>query len=147
MKKTPTFIALFPVLVLSLLLVLQFTSTGKQPVQLIPDMATTPPTHPRQAPPEGAVPFGEPRPAQPATQLFCNRCAACHAHNGTGQSYVANYKGMPAVGNLTTTTKSRAELKNSLLNGRGAMPAFRNRINNTEADTLIQHIFTHLQTK
>ncbi len=146
MKKVLTFIALFLILVLSLLLVLQFTSTGKQPILLIPDMATAP-TRPRQAPPQGAIPFGSPHAAQPATQLFSNYCAACHGHAGTGQSYVANYKGMPAVGNLTTTTKTPAELKSSLLNGRGAMPAFRNRLNNTEADSLIQHIFTHLQTK
>ena len=146
MKKAITFIALALVLLLTILLVLQVTSAGKQPIQLIPDM-TTATSHPRKAPPEGAVPFGTPRPAQPARQLFRNHCAACHGNNGNGQSYVANYAGMPAVGNLTTTAKSPAELKNSLLNGRGAMPAFRNRINDTEADSLIQHIFNHLQTK
>ena len=146
MKKNITTIALALVLLLTILLVLQLTSAGRQPIQLIPDM-TTAPAYPQQAPPEGAVPFGAARPALPAHQLFRNHCAACHGNNGNGQSYVANYSGMPAVGNLTTTTKSPPELKNSLLNGRGAMPAFRNRLNNTEADSLIQYIFNHLQAK
>jgi mono/diheme cytochrome c family protein len=52
---------------------------------------------------------------------------------------------MPAVGNLTTIRKSAPELKQSLREGRGAMPAFHNKLQETEIDSLIHHILTHFQ--
>lgn len=146
MKKPLTLAALALLLILSILLVLQFCSTAQQPVQFISDMSTEP-SRPRLAPSAGAVPFGTPRPALPADKLFLYHCAACHGNAGNGQSYVAAYEGMPAVGDLTTINKTPAELKQSLLQGRGAMPAFRNRLNDTEADSLIRYIITHLQKK
>lgn len=146
MKKALTIIALALILLLSILLVLQFTGTRQEPVLLIQDMTHTP-THLQQAPPAGVVPFGEPRPALAADRLFLYHCAACHGNTGNGQSYVAAYNGMPTVGNLSTLNKPPAELKHSLLHGRGAMPAFRNRLNQQEADSLIPYILNHIQNK
>lgn len=146
MKKPITIVSLALLLLLTMLLVLQVCSTAQQPVQLISDMSQAS-SHIRIAPPAGVVPFGEPRAAQAADKLFLYHCAACHGNNGSGQSYVAAYEGMPAVGNLTTINKTPEELKLSLLQGRGAMPAFHSRINEAEADALIQYIITHLQKK
>lgn len=146
MRKALTIVALALILLLSILLVLQFTGTRQEPVLLIQDM-THAPTHLQQTPPSGVVPFGEPRPALAADRLFLYHCAACHGNTGNGQSYVATYNGMPTVGNLSTLNKTPAELKHSLLHGRGAMPAFRNRLNQQEADSLIPYILNHIQNK
>lgn len=144
MKKTLTILALALILLLSILLVLLLTHGNKPAIQIIPDMP--PPTaHSASAPPAGIIPFGSTRKAQPAAILYRHHCAVCHGNTGSGQSYVAAYEGMPAIGDLTTTTKTEPELILSLLHGRGAMPAFRNRLNNAEATSLINHIFTHLQ--
>lgn len=144
MKKTLTIIALALIIVLSILLGLQHCAPTAQPTQFIRDMDTA---HHRQptVPPAGIIPFGNTRAPLPAEPLFKNNCAACHGATGNGQSYVARCTGMPAVGNLTNLNKTPEELKHSLIQGRGAMPAFRNRLNNQEADTLIQYILTHLQ--
>ncbi|MBR5876569.1 MAG: cytochrome c [Akkermansia sp.] len=144
MKKTLTILALALILLLSILLVLLLTHGNKPAIQIIPDMATAA-AHTGQAPPAGTVPFGPARKAQPAAVLYRHHCAVCHGNTGNGQSYVAAYEGMPAIGDLTTTTKTEPELIHSLLHGRGAMPAFRNRLNDAEASSLINHIFTHLQ--
>ncbi len=141
MKKALTLLAPALILILSFLLIVQHI--GPQP-QLITDMVTPQQQH-TISPPAGLVPFGNTRPPQAAEHLFRNNCAACHGASGNGQSYVANYPGMPAVGNLTTINKTPEELLHSLLHGRGAMPGFRNTLNQTEAKSLIQHIITHLQ--
>ncbi|MBR3945390.1 MAG: cytochrome c [Akkermansia sp.] len=146
MRKALTIVALALILLLSILLVLQFSGTRQEPVQLVQDMAFAP-AHRQQTPPAGVVPFTEPRPSLAADRLFLYHCAACHGNNGTGQSYVATYNGMPTVGILSTLNKTPAELKHSLLHGRGAMPAFRNRLNNQEADSLIPYIINHIQNK
>lgn len=144
MKKALTIIALALIIVLSILLGLQHCGHPTQPTQFIRDMDTA---HHRQptAPPAGIIPFGNTRASLPAETLFKNNCAACHGTAGNGQSYVAHYAGMPAVGNLTTLNKTPDELQRSLMLGRGAMPAYRNRLNNQEAKSLIQYILTHLQ--
>ncbi len=146
MRKTLTIAALMLILLLSILLVLQFIGTRQEPVQLVQDMAQAP-SHLQQIPPAGVIPFGEPRPALAADRLFLYHCSACHGNNGTGQSYVAAYNGMPTVGNLSTLNKTPTELKHSILHGRGAMPAFRNRLNTQESDSLIPYIINHIQNK
>ena len=144
MRKALTIAAVVLIILLSLLLGLQHCGHPAQPTQILPDMDTAN-RRATTAPPAGAVPFGETRATLPAETLFKNNCAVCHGAAGDGQSYVAHYAGMPAVGNLTTLNKAPDELKHSLMQGRGAMPAFRNRLNNQEADSLIQYILTHLQ--
>lgn len=144
MKKALTIIALALIIVLSILLGLQHCGHPTQSTQFIRDMDTAN-RRATTAPPAGAVPFGETRATLPAETLFKNNCAACHGTAGNGQSYVAHYAGMPAVGNLTILNKTPDELKRSLMLGRGAMPAYLNRLNNQEAESLIQYILTHLQ--
>lgn len=146
MKRILTILGGMALTLSATLLVLQTQYNHMQPVQWISDMATDGATvQHRIAPPPGAIPFGEATAPRPADPLFLNNCAACHGSNGNGQSFVSNYPGMPAVGDLTTTTKTTAELLHSLQHGRGAMPAFRNRLSQQEAETLIQHIRTQLK--
>ena len=146
MKHRLSVIALLCIIGLLTLLILQQVSTAREPVLLVQDMAlpSTAP-HPPAAVPIGTVPFGAPPPQREAAQLFTNHCAVCHGMNGTGQSYTAAYPGMPAVGNLTTIRKPAPELLHSLREGRGAMPSFHNKLQETEIDSLIHHILTHLQ--
>lgn len=146
MKQIFTIIGGMALALTATLLVLQTQYGGAAPVQLISDMAyEAPAIQKRLAPPPGAIYFGEPLPPRPADTLFLHNCSACHGASGNGQSYVSQYPGMPTVGNLTTTTKTTHELLHSLQNGRGAMPAFRNRLRPQEAEALINHIHTQLK--
>lgn len=52
---------------------------------------------------------------------------------------------MPQVGDLTTSDKNETELTQSVLNGRGAMPSFRNRLPETAVSPLIQYIIQQFQ--
>lgn len=146
MKQILTILGFMALTLCATLLVLQTQCTRMQPVQWISDMTTDGTTvQKRLAPPAGVVPFGEAAAPRPAAPLYHNNCATCHGITGNGQSYVSNYPGMPAVGDLTATNKTTEELLHSLQNGRGAMPAFRNRLSPQEAEALIHHIHTQLK--
>lgn len=117
--------------------------TAGQPPLLISDMSG-PGLQTRSPHPVGTVPLnGEPMTATgTGAELFTAHCAHCHGNSGNGQSYIGSYPGMPAVGNLQTSERPQAELHQIINDGRGAMPAFRQRLR--EADRL--EILNHLHT-
>ena len=116
--------------------------TGGQPARLVfdtPDRKIST----RTPHPAGSIPFG---PELPATgsgaELFAIHCVHCHGASGDGRSYIAIHTGMPAVGNLQTTERTPEELRQITVEGRGAMPAFRDRLHRANLDALLQHIIT-----
>lgn len=93
--------------------------------------------------PVSSIPFGPATsPTGNGAELFARHCAHCHGTNGSGQSYVSRYAGMPSVGNLQTSERSAQELHHILRDGRGAMPAFGQRLQNTDRNRLIDFIHT-----
>ena len=122
-------------------------TTSAPPIRFIQDM-TAPHPSARCAPPAGVVPYGATTlPAAPTQQLYSYHCAACHAADGSGQSYVSRYSGMPAVGNLQHPTAETTEQLRIIREGRGAMPAFTNRLSDAEIQALHQHIITQILKK
>ncbi len=118
-----------------------FDHTG-QPARIVFDTPTQPIVT-RTPHPAGTVTYGEEPPATGSgAELFTWHCTHCHGSQGNGQSYTAQYPGMPAVGNLQTTERPAAELRQIIQDGRGAMPAFRNRLRTADIEVLLQHIHT-----
>lgn len=147
MRKGFTVLGALALLLTLVLLMHQGCAKQAPSVQLIQDMYSSPDS-PRSAPPAGSVPYGEqPIAKHAAPELFANHCTACHGSAGDGRSYVSTYNGMPSVGNLTTNAKSATELLQSIRHGRGAMPAFLQRLNEYESALLTDYIINHIRNK
>lgn len=147
MKHLPVILGLVALFVSVALLIQQQCDAQAPSVLLIQDMSSSP-AHPRTAPPAGSIPYGEQTPAKhSAAIIFTNHCSTCHGNSGNGKSYVATYPGMPSVGDLTTTNKTSEELKESIRNGRGAMPIFQHRLNESEIELLTDYIINQLRNK
>jgi len=67
----------------------------------------------------------------PAADLYQRRCAACHGGDLQGGSGPALQPGSPAA------ARARDELRNTIANGRGGMPAFGDRLTPEEIDGLV----------
>ncbi len=117
--------------------------TAGQPPLLINDMSG-PLLHTRSPHPAGTVPLnGEPTaPTGTGAELFAVHCAHCHGNSGDGQSYISRYPGMPAVGNLQTSERPQPELHQIISDGRGAMPAFRQRLRDADRLEILNHLRT-----
>ncbi len=89
----------------------------------------------------GRVPYGAGNPAAPGgASLFAVHCAHCHGADGSGQGYVSTRPGMPDVPDLRHNPAPAAQTRQSLAGGRGAMPAFGQRLPAAWLDSLHQHI-------
>lgn len=116
--------------------------------RIIPDMAVDATRYVSVAPPPGVVPHDSSPTLQRAAvapeTLFERHCAACHGKRGDGCSYVAAQPGMPEVNDLTTSAVTPDEMFQTLTEGRGAMPAHKTRLSDSERRSLILYIRTHL---
>ncbi len=89
----------------------------------------------------GLVPFvPAEEPAPDAAALFAVHCAHCHGADGSGRSYTAAQPGMPDVSDRRSNPSPAAQKRRSLAEGRGAMPAFGQRLSAASLDALHQHI-------
>ncbi len=142
MKRLILFLILLAAAALLFLWRVCFDTAAPYPL-LMQDMTARPATTdaPR-TPPPGAVPYGEPRPAEDAGRLFARHCATCHGADGSGQSYVAAQPGMPTVSDLRTNPAPAAQKYRSLTEGRGAMPAFGQRLTPAEQNALHRYILS-----
>jgi len=67
-------------------------------------------------------------------RLFNIHCAACHKYNGTG--------GVSGAKDLTVTTLKREEMIHIVHQGAGDMMPFKDLLNDTEIDAVVDHIQT-----
>lgn len=117
---------------------IEWDTTGRPP-RLIPDMTCRPAKS--SVPPEASVPFQlTPIPSPNGNALFSIHCAPCHGEQGNGKSFTARQTGMPAVGDLVNTSKTPEELKQALIQGQGAMPAFAPRLTPAQVEELHRYI-------
>ncbi len=138
MKNVCAFVAALLCCGLALLLWRSLFDFEGLPERLMKDMTT----RPIPAPPlPGRVPYeADAPPMADATVLFAIHCAHCHGEDGSGRSYVAAQPGMPDVSDLRSNPAPAARKHQSLVEGRGAMPAFGRRLPAPALETLYQHI-------
>ncbi|MBR3926112.1 MAG: cytochrome c [Akkermansia sp.] len=96
----------------------------------------------RRPHPKDSIPFGEApdTPTDSGPELFTAHCAHCHGADGSGNSYVSRYPGMPSVGNLTASERTQEEQHLIIKEGRGAMPPFSSRLSPADIRALLQLI-------
>ena len=69
-------------------------------------------------------------------RLYRKRCAACHLASGAGQLTI----GAPALKNSAVVTGPAGGLLETVLFGRGSMPAFRKSINDTDLAAILSYV-------
>ncbi len=87
----------------------------------------------------GVVPFGEPEPVQ-AHLLYRQYCAACHGLRGEPPPFLAKYPGMPHIPNLRLQETDTSTWRESIVRGRGAMPAYDSCLSASQIDALLQYV-------
>lgn len=77
-------------------------------------------------------------------ELFTAKCALCHGQDGQGKPAMAKMFSVPAQSmNLIlqrTTKKTDNDLKAVVLNGRGKMPAFKDKLKDAEISAVLGYI-------
>jgi mono/diheme cytochrome c family protein len=74
-----------------------------------------------------------------AESLYVTRCVACHGTDGK--------LGAAGAKNLTVTKLSVDEVKQQIVNGKGAMPPFGNQLSEEEIHTIANYILTEIKEK
>lgn len=60
-----------------------------------------------------------------AATLYKSKCAVCHGADGTGDTPMGKKLGVKSYKSPDVQKSSDAELKNSMINGKGKMPAYK----------------------
>jgi mono/diheme cytochrome c family protein len=94
----------------------------------------------------GQAPAATPAPAFSAQAFFLKSCAGCHGQDGSA-TRPDGKKGRAA--DLTDAAWQKANtdaaIANSILNGKGHMPAFKGRLSEADAMTLVTDVVRKLQ--
>jgi cytochrome c6 len=73
-----------------------------------------------------------------AADLYAKNCASCHGANGNGQTAMGKKN---KVGDYTKEQSfSDAEAKAAILNGKGKMKGYKDKISDAEATELVKYI-------
>ena len=75
-----------------------------------------------------------------AGALFKTKCAMCHGADGTGQTPMGEKLGIKSYKSPDIQKQSDADIKNAIINGKGKMPAFGQRLTPDQVDALVKYI-------
>ncbi|HAF13698.1 MAG TPA: hypothetical protein DHU55_18500 [Blastocatellia bacterium] len=79
--------------------------------------------------------------AQNAAELYSKNCATCHGKDGHAKTLKGKLKHARDLTDATWQDRvSDERLFNSIMNGKGKMPAFGKKISEQEADSLVAYV-------
>jgi cytochrome c6 len=78
---------------------------------------------------------------QTGQTLFNRNCATCHSHNGTPTA-VGKSLNAPDLGSAPVQNQTNAQHQQIISNGRGNMPAFKDKLSQAEIDSLVAYVHT-----
>jgi cytochrome c6 len=78
---------------------------------------------------------------QTGQTLFSRNCATCHSQNGTPTA-VGKSLNAPDLGSAPVQNQTNAQLQQIISNGKGNMPAFKDKLSQTEIDSLVAYVHT-----
>lgn len=73
--------------------------------------------------------------------LFTRNCVTCHSQNGTPTA-VGKSLNAPDLGSALVQNQTKAQLQQILSNGKGNMPAFKDKLSQAEMESLIAYVHT-----
>jgi mono/diheme cytochrome c family protein len=71
--------------------------------------------------------------------LFKSNCATCHSQNGTPTA-VGKSLNAPDLGSAPVQNQTKAQLEQTIGNGKGNMPAFKDKLSQAEIDSLVAYV-------
>lgn len=71
-------------------------------------------------------------------KVFGEKCASCHAPDGKGNQKMAEML-KAKIGDLSTSTKSEAEMRQMVTDGKKPMPGFGKALSKEEMDAVVQY--------
>jgi cytochrome c6 len=80
-------------------------------------------------------------PDQTGQMLFNHNCATCHSQNGTPTA-VGKSLNAPDLGSAPVRNQTNAQLQQIISNGKGNMPAFKDKLSQAEVDSLVAYVHT-----
>ena len=78
---------------------------------------------------------------QAGQTLFKSNCATCHSQNGTPTA-VGKSLNAPDLGSAPVQNQTNAQLQQIISNGKGNMPAFKDKLSPAEVDSLVAYAHT-----
>src|SRR5207302_9297500 len=78
---------------------------------------------------------------QTGQTLFKGNCATCHSQNGTPTA-VGKSLNAPDLGSAPVQSQTKAQLQQIISNGKGNMPAFKDKLSEAEIDSLVAYVHT-----
>jgi cytochrome c6 len=78
---------------------------------------------------------------QTGQTLFKGNCATCHSQNGTPTA-VGKSLNAPDLGSAPVLSQTKAQLQQIISNGKGNMPAFKDKLSEAEIDSLVAYVHT-----
>ena len=78
---------------------------------------------------------------QTGQTLFTHNCVTCHSQNGSPTA-VGKSLNAPDLGSAPVRSQTQAQLEQIISNGKGNMPAFKDKLSQAEIDSLIAYVHT-----
>ena len=79
--------------------------------------------------------------ARSATQLYSKNCASCHGSDGRAKTFKAKLNHARNLSDPEWQERASDErIFNSIMNGKGKMPAYGKKISEPEIDTLVSYV-------
>jgi cytochrome c6 len=78
---------------------------------------------------------------QTGQTLFKSNCATCHSQNGIPTA-VGKSLNAPDLGSAPVQNQTNAQLQQIISNGKGNMPAFKDKLSTAEVDSLAAFVLT-----
>lgn len=77
---------------------------------------------------------------QEGANLYKARCAGCHGADGSGDTAIGKSMHMRALGSADVQKMSDAELTAMITDGKGAMPAYKDKLSGAQIKDLVGYI-------
>jgi cytochrome c6 len=78
--------------------------------------------------------------AQDAASVYKSKCATCHGADGSGNTAVGKSMHLRDLGSADVQKQSDADLTSMIANGKGAMPAFKDKLSAEQIKQLVGFI-------
>jgi cytochrome c6 len=77
---------------------------------------------------------------QDAASLYKSRCAGCHGADGKGDTGIGKSMHLRSFASADVQKQSDAELTSWIANGKGAMPAYKDKLSGAQIKDLVGYI-------